>query len=170
MSSRSSEFRSPAPFSQHREASLTLQHAQGPFSFLNPTRGHFKHAPVASSPQDGGAGVAETRVAREDQTASAPPIKHQPSIDGAHFLWRSRDNRKGRHPLRVQQGSATAPRRSSHPKEVLRGVVRTLTRFPVWDISWLVAFIFTCGSVVWVINVGLSLFAQKSITKEGSIC
>ncbi|OAA76199.1 integral membrane protein [Akanthomyces lecanii RCEF 1005] len=152
MSSRSSEFRSLAPFSHRRDASLTLQHAQGPFSFLNPTRGHFAHAPVASPPQDEGADAAEAPVAKEDQTASTSPIKHQPSIDGVHFLWRSRDNRKGRHPLRVQQGSAAAPRRSSHPKEVLRGVLRTLTHFPVWDISWLVAFIFTWGSVVWVIN------------------
>jgi len=35
---------------------------------------------------------------------------------------------------------------------VLRNIWRTFTYFPVWDISWLVAFIFTLGSCVWVIN------------------
>ncbi|OAQ98273.1 hypothetical protein LLEC1_03914 [Akanthomyces lecanii] len=147
MTSRSGEFRSRAPFSHRRDANLTLQHAQGPISFLNPTRGHFAHSLTASPPQDEGADGAKTRVAQKDQAASVTPIKHQPNTYGVHFLWRSRDNRKGRHPLRVQQGSTAAPRRSSHPNEVLRGVLRTLTRFPVWDISWLVAFIFTCGSV-----------------------
>lgn len=29
---------------------------------------------------------------------------------------------------------------------------RTFTYFPVWDISWLVAFIFTLGSCIWVMN------------------
>lgn len=156
MSPRGSEFRSRAPFSHHRHPDLALQHTQGPVSFLNPTRGLFRHVPASAPRQGQGAEGAEARATREDQTASALPIKNEPGIDGVRFLWRSRDNRKGRHRLRVPKrahGSVAAPRRSSHPKEVLRGVLRTFTQYPVWDISWLVAFIFTWGSVVWVINV-----------------
>jgi len=26
------------------------------------------------------------------------------------------------------------------------------TQYPVWDISWLVAYIFVWGSIVWIIN------------------
>ena len=33
-----------------------------------------------------------------------------------------------------------------------RAIVRMFTFFPIWDISYLVAIIFTLGSVVWVIN------------------
>lgn len=127
----------PPPPSRHRDHNPLLQHARGPVPFLNPTQGLLRHA---------------------GEAVDSAPIKRRPSLDGVHFLWRSRDNRKGRHPLRVprrtdNESSVAAPRPSSHPKEVLSGVVRTLTQFPVWDISWLVAFIFTAGSVVWVINV-----------------
>ncbi|KAM3555447.1 hypothetical protein ARSEF4850_005998 [Beauveria asiatica] len=134
MRPRDSEYGSsaPPPPSRHRDHNPLLQHARGPVPFLNPTQGLLRNAGEA-------------------------PIKRRPSLDGIHFLWRSRDNRKGRHPLRLPRrpddgGSVAAPRPSSHPKEVLRGIIRTLTQFPVWDISWLVAFIFTAGSIVWVIN------------------
>ncbi|TQS31312.1 hypothetical protein Golomagni_08415, partial [Golovinomyces magnicellulatus] len=84
-----------------------------------------------------------------------------PSAQSQHigFLWRSRDNRKGRHLLLIKNpnsGDKQTPLHtlvpSYHPSQVLQVVIKTFTTFPYWDISWLVAFIFTLGSVVWVIN------------------
>ncbi|KAJ3493594.1 hypothetical protein NLG97_g4637 [Lecanicillium saksenae] len=148
--SRSNAFRSRP---QKRDHGPALRQARGPVPFLNPTRARFEHAPGVSPPVDGDAADSGGH-----ETTSLPPTQHRASLDGVHLLWRSRDNRKGRHPLRIQRplgggaSSVSAPRRSSHPQEVLRGVVRTFTQFPVWDISWLVAFLFTIGSVIWVIN------------------
>ncbi|TQW03110.1 integral membrane protein [Cordyceps javanica] len=154
MRPRGSDSRSPAPPVLHKSS---LEHARGPVSFLNPTRGQLRPPPREMSSSHGDA-VKAHAAGHEQATAAALLTKLlQPDddLDGVRFLWRSRDNRKGRHPLRVQRrphSQVAAPRRSSHPREVLRGIVRTFTQFPVWDISWLVAFIFTCGSVVWVVN------------------
>ncbi|TQV91475.1 hypothetical protein IF1G_09974 [Cordyceps javanica] len=156
MRPRGSDSRSPAPPVLHKSS---LEHARGPVSFLNPTRGQLRPPPREMSSSHGDA-VKAHAAGHEQATAAALLTKLlQPDddLDGVRFLWRSRDNRKGRHPLRVQRrphSQVAAPRRSSHPREVLRGIVRTFTQFPVWDISWLVAFIFTCGSVVWVVNLG----------------
>ncbi|KAJ6780423.1 hypothetical protein PWT90_02310 [Aphanocladium album] len=155
---RGRAFRSRPQKSDNGDHKQTLRQVRGPISFLNPTQGRFEHEPGVSAPADGGADDPGELVDGETKEAAArPPIKHHASPDGVHFLWRSRDNRKGRHPLRVHRppgGASTvsAPRRSTHPKEVLKGVIRTFTQFPAWDISWLVAFMFTIGSVVWVIN------------------
>lgn len=165
MAPRRKEFRSRKPFADDQDAGLALQKANGPVTFLNPTQGLFKHTPSTALPSGQQPAGVEAVLPTPDDTEAqkpetVPPIKHSPGIDGIHFIWRSRDNRKGRHSLRVQRphpdspftGQLAAPRRSSHPKEVLKVIVKTFTYFPVWDISWLVAFIFTLGSVVWVIN------------------
>ena len=89
----------------------------------------------------------------------------QPAVS---FLWRSRDSRKGRHPLLIPSSESNLPRATSHPAEILKTIVRTVTYFPVWDISWLVAFIFTLGSVVWVINVSISRLVRNLLTPQGS--
>lgn len=173
MASRNKQFSSRTPFSHQGSHNLTLQHAHGPFQFLNPTQGLFRHSLPTSTPSshlttdsaEAGGGSPNNNAGQVGSTAaaSATAIKHWPSVEGVNFLWRSRDNRKGRHPLRVQKplpdssnnALLGAPRPSSHPREVLKGIVKTFTCFPVWDISWLVAFIFTAGSVVWVCNVCL---------------
>ena len=130
---RNTQFTSHPP-----DPALTLQRVHGPLPFLNPTSAHFSHSSPSALP---------------DKPAAAAPNQSNVS-----FLWRSRDNRKGRHPLLVQkphdsQPPLSVPRPTSHPAEIVKTLVKTLTCFPVWDISWLVAFIFTWGSVIWVINV-----------------
>jgi hypothetical protein len=133
------------PFQNEATADLQLQHSRigGPFSFLNPTRASFKY----SGPQQSGA--ASNGRAGTDSTDAK---QHH----GWHFLWRSRDNRKGRHPLVLTQSASNTglslPRRTNHPSEILKVVKRMFTYYPVWDISWLVAYIFTWGSIVWCIN------------------
>ncbi|KAI0517171.1 hypothetical protein F5B22DRAFT_131506 [Xylaria bambusicola] len=75
-------------------------------------------------------------------------------------IWRryqSRDNRKGRHAVVISPPSE-ARHGISHPHAVgtlkasLRGMGRMLVRYPVFDVSYDVAVIFTLGSVIWVVN------------------
>ncbi|KAL6879126.1 hypothetical protein J3F83DRAFT_725161 [Trichoderma novae-zelandiae] len=163
MPARNSRFHTREPF--RHDAKLTLQHAEGPFRFLNPTRAHFDHSALSAprfprdetkTPRESGGDDAEAAATRHDQSKEAAdsnvPAKN------VRFLWRSRDNRKGRHALLVQRplpgedAPFMTPRRSSHPREILKTVIKTFVCYPIWDISWLVGFIFTWGSVVWVIN------------------
>ncbi|KAG8533420.1 uncharacterized protein KY384_002203 [Bacidia gigantensis] len=129
-----------------RHASLELQHDRisGPLSFLNPTRAVYTHLSPPVKPSQG--------------ISNGAPDGHQ-SSHGDHpasrleFKWRSRDNRKGRHTLLVDSSTnSVAPSKTTSLREVCKGILRMLTQFPYWDISWLVATIFTLGSVVWVMN------------------
>lgn len=162
MPARNRRFFTREPF--RHDDRLTLQHAEGPCGFLNPTRAHFDHSKLCAgsasneivTPQESGDDAEARRKPPKQDVDSNVPAKN------IRFLWRSRDNRKGRHPLLVQPPRAgeeapfMTPRPTTHPKEILKTVIKTFTHYPVWDISWLVAFIFTWGSVVWVINVCLA--------------
>ncbi|KIW10553.1 hypothetical protein PV08_11517 [Exophiala spinifera] len=156
MSKPSRRFRLHEPF-QHEK--YQLEHATAPLGFLNPTRAHFQldgavlpaeaAAPAEAGDSEGSDYIGKKHHKEDDEEIPAKNVR---------FLWRARDNRKGRHALLVQKpqpGEETqylTPRRTTHYKEVLKNIKLTFTYFPVWDISWLVAVIFTLGSVVWVIN------------------
>ncbi|KAK5464919.1 hypothetical protein LTS15_001482 [Exophiala xenobiotica] len=151
-------FRWLEPFKHEK---YELEHAEGPVGFLNPTRAHFQLDGAVPS-------IANRNPAKHDESEGSDGVGDQnhektKNEDGVpaknvRFLWRSRDNRKGRHALLVQRpapGEAAqylTPRRTNHYKEVLKNIKLTFTYFPVWDISYLVALVFTLGSVVWVIN------------------
>jgi hypothetical protein len=101
--------------------------------------------------------------------ANDPPVR---------FRWTSRNNRKGRHALRVRPARATAARVETPPSTARAGIVgsglvRMATEFPVWDVSYLVATSFTLGSVIWVINaffVFLPLVAPATeFAREGLV-
>jgi hypothetical protein len=108
------------------DTALLLQPSRvtGPFPFLNPTRAPFRH---------------DVR----------PDVR---------FKWTSRNNRKGRHAIVVPKTKATnatkhaTPRPTSSPHNIAYSLWRMLTYYPVWDISFDVAYVFTIGSVIWVIN------------------
>jgi hypothetical protein len=82
------------------------------------------------------------------------------TADSVDFKWTSRNNRKGRHQIDVtpvpEDGSATGsyivPGSTSSLHEVLKNIRHMITHYPVYDISWLVAYVFTWGSVVWCMN------------------
>ncbi|KAL7914981.1 hypothetical protein GGI35DRAFT_435730 [Trichoderma velutinum] len=158
MPARNKRFLTREPF--HNDNRLTLRHAEGPFGFLNPTRAHFDHSALASKPASDE--IATPHESGEDAETRHEPTKHAADSNvpakNVRFLWRSRDNRKGRHPLLVQkplpgeEAPFMTPRRTSHPREILKTIIKTFTYYPIWDISWLVAFIFTWGSMVWVLN------------------
>ncbi|ROW13378.1 hypothetical protein VPNG_05440 [Cytospora leucostoma] len=114
--------------------------------------GDLKTSPQApessSSPPDQRAGKQQQQQ-QQQQT-------HQP---GVYHIWRSRDNRKGRHALHLTPSAAqaatqatTTPPTSGTPRAILSGLARMLLRYPVWDVSYDVALTFSIGSVVWVIN------------------
>ncbi|KAI9734685.1 MAG: hypothetical protein M1834_002287 [Cirrosporium novae-zelandiae] len=152
---------------------LRLQHSRvsGPVSFLNPTDAHYRHPiyPEKLTPP----AVAPSRILYNENIEQINPEQFASNVS---FRWRSRDNRKGRHTLLVEPTKPTSHNKhyivyqcTSNPREVTRGIWRMLTVFPYWDISYLVATIFTLGSVVWVINaffVWLPLVAPSTEFKD----
>ncbi|KNG49455.1 integral membrane protein [Stemphylium lycopersici] len=122
---RNEAFR-PAREPVRHDTALQLDHGRvtGPLPFLNPTRAHYRHE------------------ARPD----------------ARFKWTSRNDRKGRHAVVVDRNQSSAaakhttPQPTSSPRTIARNIWRMLTYYPVWDISFDVAYIFTIGSVIWIFN------------------
>lgn len=126
------------PLHDHPSLELRRNHVSGPMSFLNPTRARYAPAPGNAS---------------ADQ-----PTTPRPTPEFVEHLWRSRDNRKGRHVLQVdyeaaRQDTANAPPQpTSTIREAGKGIIRMATYVPYWDLSYLVAMTFTVGSAVWIIN------------------
>ena len=156
-------FHSREPFRTHDALQLQHQHISGPLSFLNPTRAYFHYVTPRGSRGSLVDGLA--KAADEDNASreNAPKLRDhgdlQP-VSNIQFKWRSRDNRKGRHALVIEpakRGSSSlfTPHVSATLRETLKGVRRMCTQLPYWDISYLVAVIFTLGSCVWVINAFL---------------
>lgn len=139
--------------------SLQLQDAHGPLSFLNPTiaRYHYEH-PSKSDSQGLTPNNLSDDAHKTDISKSARRQKGEQYASRVGYRWTSRNNRKGRHQLVVSpETDATkakyeVPEPTNTFRHSLRVILRMFTYFPVWDVSWIVAYIFTWGSVVWVIN------------------
>ncbi|KAJ8097209.1 hypothetical protein POJ06DRAFT_262767 [Lipomyces tetrasporus] len=139
------------PHHDHHALRLQQSHVHGPVRWLNPTRARFAYDAVGGSKQ-----IAD--------------LEKPPSLDEEHaqsrlarrisFEWRSRNNRKGRsllilhHPQKADELAARSvvPQPTASVRPVLRNLRLMFTYFPYWDISYLVAVLFTFGSVIWVIN------------------
>lgn len=131
---------------------LQRSYTDGPFSFLNPTRAYFRHAPPDCSvrPADGFNEDFQGLAYKADTLEKQSP-------SNIEFKWRSRDNRKGRHTLLIvstgkDAGRCQTPRHTATHGAVGQGILRMVLVYPYWDISYLVATIFTLGSIVWVMN------------------
>ncbi|KAK7558044.1 integral membrane protein [Phyllosticta citricarpa] len=120
---------------RHREHPHFRRHRfKGPLPFLNPTRVHF----AVDDTQHHGQGA----------------------VPGIFYKWTSRNNRKGRHAIRLDQSALENAKGvqvqflqpPGHRPGIACAFARIFSQFPVWDISYLVALIFTAGSVIWVIN------------------
>ena len=145
------------PFRSHQSLELRHGHTSGPLSFLNPTRAYYRHNALLDKSLKS---VSSRSEGPGEHTLSSKAGKssndEQPASD-VEFKWRSRDNRKGRHALAVQPSSEQdaqylTPRFSSTIRATAEGVLRMLTHYPYWDVSYLVATVFTLGSVLWVFN------------------
>lgn len=121
------------PESQHhfRGHHYQAQHITGPIKSLNPTK----------------------RYIAADKSSVSTPETRQDTESGFHaaYVWRSRDNRKGRHALAVSHNpqrhdAVTGPRLSNTWAQTWRGLGKMVTRYPVWDISYDVALVFTVGN------------------------
>lgn len=162
--SRNTAFRSQRhePFRSQSFLELQHDHITGPFSFLNPTRATFKN----STP-----GNQVSNDLNHDSEPKYPERKDEQLASNIEFNWRSRDNRKGRHALIVDPSSDPsapflAPKSTSGLREVGKGILRMTMQYPYWDVSWLVATIFTLGSVVWVIN---AFFSYLPLAQPGTL-
>jgi len=90
---------------------------------------------------------------------SAPAPQAAGPTPGVYHVWRSRDNRKGRHNIGLSSEAAlhaSAPHRTDSLRETLRGVAKMFVRFPIWDVSYDVATIFTLGWSLTVLSSNLS--------------
>ncbi|KAJ2892686.1 hypothetical protein MKZ38_009481 [Zalerion maritima] len=137
----------------------------GPFSFFNPTVGYLSANITQKSRPEGAKGG---RILED---------KPQPDKGGDVFhIWRSRDNRKGRHSLAVGPQSAAddsyeTPEATNSLAATWRGIQKMFLRYPIWDVSYDVAVVFTLGSVIWVINgffIYLPLAAPSTEFKDES--
>lgn len=143
---------------------LNNEKIHGPFSFLNPTQAHYRHVGTAKqkSSESGDADQASPPGSSDEQPASK-----------VEYKWTSRNNRKGRHALAVTPatvGSASyeTPLPSTNIRIIARNIGRMFSYYPVWDVSYLVATIFTLGSVVWVINAFFSFLPYTNPSTEFS--
>jgi hypothetical protein len=99
-------------------------HITGPLPFLNPTRAHYH-------------------------------LEARPDV---RFKWTSRNDRKGRHAIAVDRNHVaaaakhTTPQPTSSFRTIAHNIWKMLTYYPIWDISFDVAYVFTIGSVLWILN------------------
>ncbi|KAL9078539.1 MAG: hypothetical protein Q9157_002530 [Trypethelium eluteriae] len=163
------------PLRHNTTFTLYQDHTRGPVPFLNPTRARYEQyynaagLPIAKEEAPEAPPAADTESRRE---------KTKPALT---YQWTSRDNRKGRHRLIVPSASDSkatesipgidAPKPSNSLQSVSHGLWLMCTYYPVWDISFDVAYIFTWGSIVWVINAFFSFLplAQPSTEFPGEI-
>lgn len=108
----------------------------------------------------------------DDKDASGemtPPEGPHPGSSGVYTVWHSRDNRKGRHALVLTPSAAaalpTVPTKATPSTAtaitansprllllLLSGLARMALRYPLHDVSYDVALVFTLGSLIWVLN------------------
>ncbi|KAK9358954.1 hypothetical protein V1504DRAFT_441740 [Lipomyces starkeyi] len=138
---RSTKFHSfrHQPHHGHRSLRLLHSHVNGPVPCLNPTRARFAYDTSEVSPTHTALEVQQT----QQQSRRARNIS---------FEWRCRNNRKSRSLLIDEDSRFLVPQSTASLHHILRNIRLMFTYFPYWDISYLVAFLFTFGSVVWVIN------------------
>lgn len=136
------------PFRDNKSLALDKSGIVGPFKQFNPTSAQLRCDLSAATNSSTRSTSSNARVGGDTRTQST----------AINFLWSSRDNRKGRHTLCVPPAASdsgrqvTVPPLARHPTSIAQGIYRMLVYYPVWDISFDVAYIFTLGSVVWIIN------------------
>ncbi|KAH9818211.1 integral membrane protein [Teratosphaeria destructans] len=134
----------------------------GPLSFLNPTQAHFDHV-----------GTERPSPAQAPSTPPAPGRDHDGDIPAANigYQWSSRNNRKGRHELVVDGAEAANPQCAAPPptnnlKHIVKIIGKMIYYYPVWDISYDVAMVFTWGSIIWVVNAFFALLPYTNPDTE----
>ena len=124
------------PLRTHPSLRRLESHTTGPFSFLNPTRAHYKHSSLPECVQEDTSpdlnGAKETNSTDVDKGAA--PSKDEEYVSNVEFKWRSRDNRKGRHALIVHatsdgaKSNYIAPKSTSTLRATVKGIWRMMTQ------------------------------------------
>ncbi|KAF2006858.1 hypothetical protein P154DRAFT_558828 [Amniculicola lignicola CBS 123094] len=145
------------PLKDHPLLRIEHHRTTGALPFFNPTRAHFQ-APgrpthIEPSPRAEEEGGLQ-RVLKPTKLVRLLDREH--TIPGVSYKWTSRNNRKGRHAITLSSFAPEAkqaiPPLTNSFTQTLSGVWRMFTQYPVWDISYDVATVFTLGSVIWVTN------------------
>ena len=146
-------------------------HILTPCSFLNPTV-RYHPIPATPAPDHPPEHTPSQNQHDKQRPPSAPGPEH-----GVYHIWRSRDNRKGRHaalvprrpPAMEDTATATFPRATNSAAETFKGLIKMATRFPVWDVSYDVAVVFTLGELSlmpWISSGGWT--GMSSVLGDGS--
>lgn len=157
------------------ELGLSSDRVHGPVPFLNPTRAKYTQVepaipeikvPPTSTPsqnEDPAAPTRNTSLTGDPATSATPTLVAQPTglkpvQPALTYQWMSRNSRKGRRTLLIDDidnmtiAGFAAPEPTSTFNQVMRNIGLIFTSFPIWDISFDVAILFTVGSAVWVLN------------------
>ena len=130
---------------RHYEAT----HTSGPFQGLNPTNRWLAVEKHKEKDERAAATTATNGLGAQDAEQTSASTSDGDS--DVYHVWRSRDNRKGRHAVAVssdyhEKGRGTqGPRPTNTLAQSLRGLLKMLVRYPVWDVSYDVAVVFTIG-------------------------
>ena len=147
--------------------------AFGPFGFLNPTT---RRSPLpAWKPDAHSSASSENDPGKADGEQASKAKNGEIRAEDVQRKWRSRDNRKGtlqvpikralinccttigRHAIVVtpeadKNAKYLTPPSTHTLKATIKGIWRMFSTYPYWDVSYLVAVVFTLGSLVWCIN------------------
>lgn len=120
-------------------------HTSGPLRFLHPTTR--LHPVSINSEQQQQSQPTTGKPDDNENNNGAPTRQDQDGQQHQVFhVWRSRDNRKGRRRAVIvphPQSSTASP--VGQGSQQLRKTIRLVTRFPVWDVNYLVAVAFVIG-------------------------
>ncbi|GAM89188.1 hypothetical protein ANO11243_072250 [Dothideomycetidae sp. 11243] len=144
------------PMQSHSSLQLDDRHTKGPVPFLNPTQTRFKHFHKRHHHSEAGSDDGDSPDRKRETRDHEEPEQAASKVD---YKWTSRNNRKGRHALVISQTAANSsnahyatPPPSTSWSVISRTILKMFIYYPVWDVSWLVAYTFTWGSIVWVLN------------------
>jgi len=161
MASRNKHFHPDLePMRSHESLRLLEDKVNGPFGFLNPTQARYAHT-HHSAKTSGLDKDSDSDKEKPDSTTDAPADDQDTpqAASNVSYKWTSRNNRKGRHSLVIKPADPNSPgakyetpRLSSNWRTILQNTWRMFVCYPYWDVSWWVAYIFTWGSIIWVIN------------------
>ena len=124
---------------------LDSVNATGPAKFFNPT-----NVRVRVKWQDD----PELRPLRSSGS-EAGPVK---TVDEQTFLWRSRDNRKGRNSVAVPSAAlkpiqpSLGLRIKGRLSQAGHGILRMVTVFAYWDMAWWSGWSYSIGSILFVMD------------------
>jgi hypothetical protein len=123
-------------------------HESKPLTLLNPTTRYF---PVEKADRQPSSSSRTDRAQSEGPDAKPGAGAGERDDTGqVYTVWRSRDNRKGRHAVAVSPEylageNCSAPVATNTFWETVKVIREMFVSYPVWDVSYDVAIIFTLG-------------------------